>query len=150
MPALAKALPITTQDQVWQWIENSMGIVTNLKHTGGPERLTVKVEPPGPGPRDQPLQYAPVVGTNALHGAYGSSYSYMGELDSFHKRQKCYREADETEQETIHRSVQDAQVTTKLISSRRTAVQGHGSFKLTSDIQTRAKNETARQTVSRF
>jgi hypothetical protein len=136
MPALAKALPITTQDQVWQWIESSMGIITNPKHTGAPERLTVKVEPPDPGPRDQPLQYA---------HAYGSSYSYMGELDSLHKRQKCFREADETEQETFLGLVQDTQATTRSMTSRRTAVQGHDNFKLTSDMQTKAKNETARQ-----
>ncbi|KFY31263.1 hypothetical protein V493_01255 [Pseudogymnoascus sp. VKM F-4281 (FW-2241)] len=98
-PALAEALPITAQDQVWHWIENSMGMITNVKHAGAPKRLTIKVEPPGPGPRDQPLQRAPVVGTNALHDAYGSSYSYMGALDSLHKRRKCFSEADETEQD---------------------------------------------------
>jgi len=49
-PTLAKALPITAQDQVWQWIENSVGMIINLKHSGAPKRLTVQVEPPGPGP----------------------------------------------------------------------------------------------------
>lgn len=49
-PTLAKALPITAQDQVWQWIENSVGMIVNLKHSGAPKRLTVQVEPPGPGP----------------------------------------------------------------------------------------------------
>ncbi|KFY30695.1 hypothetical protein V493_01735 [Pseudogymnoascus sp. VKM F-4281 (FW-2241)] len=78
-------------------------------------------EPPGPGPRDQPLRHAPVVGTNALHESYGSSYSYMGGLDSLHKRRKCFREADESEQETFHGSLQDAQVTTRSMTSRRTA-----------------------------
>jgi hypothetical protein len=29
-PAPAKALPITAQDQVWQWIENSVGMIINL------------------------------------------------------------------------------------------------------------------------
>ncbi|KAH8674394.1 hypothetical protein BGZ60DRAFT_403819, partial [Tricladium varicosporioides] len=33
-PALVKALPVTTQDQVWQWVKKSMGMVINLKHAG--------------------------------------------------------------------------------------------------------------------
>ena len=146
-PALAKALPITAQDQVWQWIENSVGMITNPKHVGAPKRLTIKVEPPGPGPRDQPLRRAPVVATNALHDAYGSSYRYMGELDSLHKRRKCSRDADETEQETFQGSVQDSQVTTRSMTIRRTTVQGHESVRLTPDMQTRAKNETARHVL---
>ena len=100
-PALAKALLITAQDQVWQWIENSVGMIINLKHDGAPKKLIIKVEPPGPGPRDQPMLRAPVLATNALHDSYESSYEYMGERDSLHKRRKCSREADETEQEAF-------------------------------------------------
>jgi hypothetical protein len=100
--ALAKALPVTAQDQVWQWIENSLGMIINLKHAGAPKRVTVKVEPPGPGPRDQPLLSAPVLATNTLHDSDESFYGYMGERDSLHKRRKCSRVADETEQEAFH------------------------------------------------
>ena len=99
--ALPKALPITAQDQVWQWIENSVGMIINLKHAGAPKRLTVEVKPPGPGPRDQPLRRAPVLATNALHGSYESSYEYMGERDSSYKRRKRSKEADETRQEAF-------------------------------------------------
>ena len=31
-PALSKALSVISQDQVWQWIENSVGMLTILKH----------------------------------------------------------------------------------------------------------------------
>jgi hypothetical protein len=31
-PALTKTLFVNTQDQVWQWIENSVGMITILKH----------------------------------------------------------------------------------------------------------------------
>jgi hypothetical protein len=101
-PALAKALPVTAQDQVWQWIEDSLGMIVNLKHAGAPKRLTVKFEPPGPGPRDQPLLSAPVLATNALHDSDESFYGYMGERNSLHKRRKCSRVTDETEQEIFH------------------------------------------------
>lgn len=76
--------------------------------------------------------------------SYESSYGYIGERDSLHKRRKCSREANETEQETFRGSVQDSQVTTRSMTLRRTAVQGHESFRLTPNMQTRAKNETAR------
>ena len=33
-PTLAKDLLITAQDQIWQWIENSVGMIVNLKHAG--------------------------------------------------------------------------------------------------------------------
>ncbi|OBT53084.1 hypothetical protein VE04_07960 [Pseudogymnoascus sp. 24MN13] len=52
-------------------------------------------------------------------------------------------EADETKQETFQGSVQDSQVTTRSMTLRRSTVQGHESFSLTPDVQTRAKNETA-------
>ncbi|KFY03580.1 hypothetical protein V490_00130 [Pseudogymnoascus sp. VKM F-3557] len=94
-PALAEALPITTQDQLS--LQDQVLEISRCK--------------------------APVVGTNALHDAYGSSYSYMGELDSLHKRRKSFREADETEQETFHGSVEDSLVTTRSMTFRRTAVQ---------------------------
>ena len=119
-------------------------MIINLKHAGAPKRLTVKVEPPGPGPRDQLLRRASVLATNALHDSYESSYGYLDERDSLHKRQKCSREADETEQNIFQGSVQDSQVTTRSMMLRRTAVQGYESFRLTPDMQTRAKNETAR------
>lgn len=121
-----------------------MGIIINLKHAGAPKRLTVKVEPLGPGPRDQQLRRAPVLTTNTLYDSYESFYGYMGERDSLHKRRKCAREADEIEQETFQGSVQDSQVTTRSMTLRRTAVQGHESFSLTPDMQTRARNETAK------
>jgi hypothetical protein len=35
-PALPKALPIAVQNEVWQWVENSVGIMINLKRGGGP------------------------------------------------------------------------------------------------------------------
>ncbi|CZR63633.1 uncharacterized protein PAC_13530 [Phialocephala subalpina] len=143
-PTLAKALPVVARDRVWRWIENSVGMIINLKRAGAPKRLTVEVEPPGPGPRDQPLLRAPVLATNALHDSHDSSYGYMGERDSSYKRRKCSREAGETEQEAFQKSVQDSQVTTRSMTLRRTAVLGHESFGLTADMQIRAENETAR------
>ncbi|KFZ19882.1 hypothetical protein V502_03443 [Pseudogymnoascus sp. VKM F-4520 (FW-2644)] len=143
-PALAKALPITAQDQVWQWIENSVDMITNLKHAGAPTRLTIEVEPPGLGPRDQPLRRAPIVTTTVPHGAYGSSCRYVDEMESLHKRRKCSRETDKTEQETFQGSVQVSQATTISMTFRRTAVHGDESFRLTPDMQTRDKNKTAR------
>jgi hypothetical protein len=119
-------------------------MIINLKHAGGPKRLTVKVEPPGPGPQDQLLLRAPVLATNALHNSYESSYGYMGERDPLHKRRKCSREVDETEQKAFQGLVQGSQVTTRSMRLRHTAVQGHESFRLTPDMQTRAKNKTAR------
>jgi hypothetical protein len=101
-PALAKALPVTAQDQVWKWVENILGMIINLKHASAPERQTVKVEPPGPDPRDQPLLNAPVLATNALYDSDESFYGYMGEGDSSHKRRKCSRVADETAQKAFH------------------------------------------------
>jgi len=101
-PALAKALPVTIQDQVWQWIKNNLGIIIHLKHAGAPKRPAVQLEPPGPGPRDQPLLSASVLATNALHDSDESFCGYMGERGSLHKRRKCSREADETEQEAFH------------------------------------------------
>jgi hypothetical protein len=101
-PALAKAQPVTAQDQVWQWIENSLGMIINLKQAGAPKRQTVKVKPPGPDPRDQPLLNAPVLAINALYDSDESFYGYMGERGSLHKRRKCSRVADETEQKTCH------------------------------------------------
>ncbi|KAH8663700.1 hypothetical protein BGZ60DRAFT_432828 [Tricladium varicosporioides] len=142
-PALAKALPVITQDQVWQWIDNGVGMIIDLKYARAPKRLTVKVEPPGTGPRDQPLLRAPVLAANALHDSYESFYGYMGERDSLHKRRKCSREADETEHEVFQRSIQDSRVTTRSMTLRRTAVEGYESFRLTPDMQTRAENETA-------
>ncbi|OBT74273.1 hypothetical protein VF21_07416 [Pseudogymnoascus sp. 05NY08] len=142
-PALAKGLPITTQDRVSQWIKKSVDMITNLKHAGAPKTLTIGVEPPGLGPRDQ-LRRAPVVATNARHDTYESSSRYMDEVKSLHKRQKCSRETDETEQETFQGSVQDSQATTRSMTLRRTAVHGDESFRSTTDMQTRAKNETAR------
>jgi hypothetical protein len=140
-PAVAKPLPITTQDQVRQWIENSVGMKINRKHAGATKRLAIKVEPPGPDSRDQPLLRAPVLATNALHDSYESSYGYMGVRDTLHKRQKCAREADETEQETFQGSAQDSHVTS--ITLRRPAVQAQESFRLTLFMQTGATNETA-------
>jgi hypothetical protein len=101
-PALAKALPVTAQDQVWKWIENSLGMIINLKHASTPERQTVKVEPPGPDPQNHPLLNAPVLATNALYDSDESFYGYMGEGDSSHKRRKCSSVADETEQKAFH------------------------------------------------
>ena len=60
-PALAKALPVTAQDQVWNWIENSVNLINDLKHAGPPKGLTIEVEPPGLGPRNRPLRRAPAV-----------------------------------------------------------------------------------------
>jgi hypothetical protein len=142
-PALAKALPVIAQDQAWQWIDNSVGMIIDLKYARAPKMLTVKVEPPGPGPRDQPLPRAPVLAANALHDSYESFYGYMGERDSLHKRRICSREADETVQEVFQGSVQDSRVTTRSMTLRRTAVQGYESFRLTPGMQTRAGNETA-------
>ncbi|KFY23471.1 hypothetical protein V491_02522 [Pseudogymnoascus sp. VKM F-3775] len=140
-PALAKALPITAQNQVWQGIENSVDIITSLEHAG--KRLTIKVEPHGLGPRDQPLRRAPVEVPNVPHDAYGSPCSYTGKVESLHKRRKCSRWTDVAEQETFQGSVQDSQVTTRSMTPRRTTIRGHESFRSTPDMQTRAKNETA-------
>ena len=74
-----------------------MGIIIGLKHARAPKRLTVKVKPPGLGPRDQPLLRALVLATNTLYNSYKSSYGYIGERDSLYKRRKCFREADKTE-----------------------------------------------------
>ena len=142
-PALAKALPVTAQDQVWNWIENSVDLITDLKHAGAPKGLTIEVEPPGLGPRDQPLRRAPAVATTVPHDAYGSSCRYMDEMESLHKRRKCSRETDETERGTFQGTVQHFQATTRSLTLRRTAVHGDESFRLTPDMQTRAKNETA-------
>jgi hypothetical protein len=128
------ALPVTAKDQVWQWVENTMAMIINLKHAGALKWLMVNVEPPGPGPRDQPLLRAPVLDTNALHDSYESSHGYTSEGASLHKRRKCSREADETEQEAFQGSVQDSQVTTRSMTVRRTAVQGHESSVLTPDM----------------
>ncbi|KFY19054.1 hypothetical protein V493_08173 [Pseudogymnoascus sp. VKM F-4281 (FW-2241)] len=140
-PALAKALPITAQDQVWQGIENSVDIITSLEHAG--KRLTIKVEPQGLGPRDQPLRPAPVEVPYVPHDAYGSPCRYSGKVESLHKRRKCSRGTDVAEQETFQGSVQDSQITTRSMTPRRTTIRGHESFRSTPDMQTRAKNETA-------
>jgi hypothetical protein len=142
-PAVAKPLPITAQDQVRQWIENSVGMIINRKHAGATKRLAIKVEPPGPDSRDQPLLHAPVLATNTLYDSYESSYGYMDVRDTLHKRQKCAREADETEQETFQGSAQDSHVTSISMTLRRTAVQAQESFRLTPFMQTGATNETA-------
>ncbi|KFX99920.1 hypothetical protein V490_01571 [Pseudogymnoascus sp. VKM F-3557] len=88
-PALVKALPITAQDRVWQWIEDSEDMIASLKHAGAPKRLTIKAVSPALGPRDQPLRRPPVVATNAPNSASGSFCRYMGEVQSLHKRRKC-------------------------------------------------------------
>ena len=134
-PALTKALSVIVQDQ---WIENSVGMIINLNHAGTPKTLAVKAEPPGLGPRDQPSLCAPVLATNAPHDSYESS------IRNLHIRRKCSREADETEQEAVQGSVQDSQVITRSMTLQCTAVQGHESFRLIPDMQTTAKNETAR------
>ncbi|KAF4631565.1 hypothetical protein G7Y89_g6566 [Cudoniella acicularis] len=138
-PALAKALPLIAQDQTWQWIDNSVGMIINPKDAGAPKRLNLKVEPRG----DQLLLRAPVLAANALCDSYEGLCGYMGKCGSLHKPPKCPREVDETEQEVFQGSVQDSRVTTRSMTLQRTAVKGYESFGLTLDMQTRAENETA-------
>ena len=83
MPAPPKALPVIIKDRVWEWIENCVGMIINLKRVGAPKRQAVRVKPPGP-----------VLVANAAHDSYESLYGYMGEQDSFHKcRKMLHREA---------------------------------------------------------
>ena len=83
MPAPPKALPVIIKDRVWEWIENCVGMIINLKRVGAPKRQAVRVKPPGP-----------VLVANAAHDSYESLYGYMCEQDSFHKRRKMlHREA---------------------------------------------------------
>ena len=43
MPALPKALPVIIKDRVWEWIENCVGMIINLKRVGAPKRQAVRV-----------------------------------------------------------------------------------------------------------
>ncbi|KAH6704221.1 hypothetical protein BKA61DRAFT_581455 [Leptodontidium sp. MPI-SDFR-AT-0119] len=139
-PALAKALHSSTQDQIWQWIENSVGAIINLKQGEAPKRVTVKVEPQGRSPRDQPLLRAPVLASNVLHDSYENSYGYMCQRDSLHKRRKKSKEADEI----FGGLDQGSQFTTRPTTLRRAAIQGQETSRLARDMQTRAKNGMAR------
>ncbi|PVH67591.1 hypothetical protein DL98DRAFT_543032 [Cadophora sp. DSE1049] len=131
-PALAKALHSSNLPR----IKYGSGYRTGE----APKRVTVKVEPQGLSPRDQPLLRSPVLVSNVLHDSYENSYGYMCERDLLHKRRKKIREADET----FEGLDQDSQFTTRPTTLRRTAIQGHETSRLAPDMQTRVKNEMAR------